>query len=117
MLADLGFIRGVFEATMFHHPGKLIYLDAHVDDLHVAGGTQELVWLFKELHRHLMMQVGEPIRTGNYDLLRAKHSKTSGGTLIAPNVKYIDEAIADLGLQGATPNNTPRVAIKRQRRR
>jgi hypothetical protein len=108
LLLELGFTRGVFEPTLFHHVQRTIYLDTHVDDIHAAGSVVDLFWVFEKLANNFLIKV-EPIHDicSSYDFLRATRTRTSEAMYILPATRYIDDTAAALGLEKATTSGSP----------
>jgi hypothetical protein len=98
----------VFEPTLFHHVERTIYLDTHVDDIHAAGTSADLTWVFKELSKSLLIKV-EPIHDigSSYEFLRATRTRTANAMFIHPATRYIDDTAPALGLEKATPSASP----------
>ena len=46
---ELGGIRGVRDATKFYFPDKSLYVDTHVDGMHVTGPDDSMLWLEQQL--------------------------------------------------------------------
>jgi hypothetical protein len=103
LLLGLGFTRGVFEPTLFHHVERTVFLDTHIDDIRAASTAADLTWVIHEFAKSLLIKV-EPIHDigSSFKFLRATRTRTSCAMFILPATRYIDVTAAALGLEKAT---------------
>ena len=48
-METLGFVTGVLQASVYHHPSKDLIVVVRVDDFLCSGEMKELEWLFENL--------------------------------------------------------------------
>ena len=99
------------DPTKFVLAERGLYIETHVDDGHVGGSEDAIVWLYTSLVdsgldlKPLVVQ-----RIGmSYRYLRRIFSRLETGMLIEGNPKYIQDTIIDLGLSAAKGVTTPMV--------
>jgi hypothetical protein len=113
VLAKSGYLRGVFEPSLFWHPAKHVYVLVHVDDLHLTGPDQAVITLVKELEKELVLKSSGLMAEGDeYSFLKAVRGMTEEAVTIWPQDSYIEETVSQLGLQHARAAGSPMTLLK-----
>ena len=110
LLRGQGLRRSRCNPTMFMkkcHGGPLV-IDIHVDDFHGVGPAEDLLNIFVELRKHLLLKTSELFKKGDsYEHLKLKRVRREEGTYLCPTTKYVDDCLSLLGLEKCSPAPTP----------
>ena len=83
-------------------------MELHQDDIYATGPDDALAAFAKEICEHITLKVSPFLRAGSkYQHLKAGRLREAEDLYLTGNVKYADEIIKILGLQGAKAATTP----------
>ena len=112
-LVGMGFDRGTFEPSLFHHTARQLYVLIHVDDLHMCGPESDMEWLCEKLRELFVIKVSRTYGVNDsYEFLRARRHVLEDGVLIVPDERYIEQTLEDMHLTQARPAATPAPIVK-----
>eukprot|EP00973_Karenia_brevis_P082190 11394756-Karenia_brevis.AAC.1 len=111
ILAKIGFAKGRASPCSFYHELKKIRIAVHGDDFLAAGPIPHLRWLrekIDEAYEAKHQVLGRPKwAQKSIRLLNRTISWEKYGLSAEADKKRVDEAVRELGLEGAKPVSTP----------
>ena len=112
-LKEIGFVSSKLHPGVYHHPGRDVYVVAHVDDLLCGGPMAELLKVRQQLQQKYdvkgttLSAVGDSV-----NFLGREIRWTNDGIMWTHGSKHVDRLLQDWGMSECKGLSTPTAAVK-----